>query len=125
MSAYGVGAIIVGMLITPTVSQRFGRKLCIQLGCAIVIVSAIVQCFAPNMEAFIAGRLIMGMGQGLAVSTGPTYVAEVVSIFEPVANRDPADLAGTFRDSRSHDVVLAKWVTCRPQLTCSRLWYRS
>lgn len=74
--AYTVGGIVTGFLITPTLSKFFGRRFCIQLGLAIVIVSTFVQAFAPNMPAFIAGRLLMGMGQGLAVPTGPTYIAE-------------------------------------------------
>lgn len=63
-------------MVTPTLSKFLGRRFCIQLGLAIVIVSTFVQAFAPNMPAFIAGRLLMGMGQGLAVPTGPTYIAE-------------------------------------------------
>jgi MFS family permease len=74
--AYTVGGIVTGFLITPTLSKYLGRRFCIQLGLAIVIVSTFVQAFAPNMPAFIAGRLLMGMGQGLAVPTGPTYIAE-------------------------------------------------
>jgi len=74
--AYTVGGIVTGFLITPTLSKYLGRRFCIQLGLAIVIVSTFIQAFAPNMPAFIAGRLLMGMGQGLAVPTGPTYIAE-------------------------------------------------
>lgn len=74
--AYTVGGIVTGFLITPTLSKYLGRQFCIQLGLAIVIVSTFVQAFAPDMTAFIAARLLMGMGQGLAVPTGPTYIAE-------------------------------------------------
>lgn len=76
-TAYTVGGIVSGMLITPTLSKKFGRKICMQVGCAIVIAFTFLQVFAPNMPSFIAGRLIMGIGQGLALPNGPTYIAEI------------------------------------------------
>lgn len=76
-TAYTVGGIVSGMLITPTLSKKYGRKICMQVGCAIVIAFTFLQVFAPNMASFIAGRLIMGIGQGLALPNGPTYIAEI------------------------------------------------
>jgi MFS family permease len=75
--AYNCGGIVTGFLITPSVSKRFGRRCCIVTGLTLVIVSSFIQAFAPNMSAFIAGRLVMGLGQGFAIPTGPTYIAEI------------------------------------------------
>lgn len=40
------------------------------IGCALVIVATFIQTFAPqgNIGVFIAGRAIVGMGQGVALS---------------------------------------------------------
>lgn len=43
----------------------------------LVNVSTFIQVFAPNMGAFIGGRCVMGIGQGICVPTGPTYIAEI------------------------------------------------
>lgn len=76
-TAYTCGGIVSGMLITPTLSKRFGRKPCMQLGCLIVIAFTFLQVFAKNMPSFIAGRLLMGIGQGIALPNGPTYISEI------------------------------------------------
>lgn len=56
-----------------------------QIGCALVVAFTFLQVFAPNMPSFIAGRLLMGIGQGIALPNGPTYIAEIA----------PADVRGT------------------------------
>lgn len=41
------------------------------LGCFLTIIATFVQAFAPrhNLGAFIGGRVLIGIGQGLALST--------------------------------------------------------
>jgi hypothetical protein len=40
------------------------------IGCALVVIATFIQTFAPqgNIGAFIAGRAIVGAGQGIALS---------------------------------------------------------
>jgi MFS family permease len=113
--AYTVGGIVTGFLITPTLSKYLGRRICIQLGLAIVIVSTFVQAFAPNMPAFIAGRLLMGMGQGLAVPTGPTYIAETA----------PARVRGTMMSFWQGKLAITPWCEAHSQsdTPSERQWY--
>jgi MFS family permease len=48
------------------------------LGCFLVIISTFIQCFSPrNVGGFLAGRLIIGIGQGIALPAGPVYIGEL------------------------------------------------
>ncbi|KAJ0426795.1 general substrate transporter [Aspergillus carlsbadensis] len=76
-TAYHVGAIASGLFISPTISKRFGRRVPIQLGTFIVLISVMLQTFAPEIICFIAGRVLMGLGKGISMNNGPTYIAEI------------------------------------------------
>lgn len=41
------------------------------IGCFITVIAAFMQCFAPKhtLGCFIAGRVLIGVGQGVALST--------------------------------------------------------
>ncbi|KAL1592190.1 hypothetical protein SLS59_009846 [Nothophoma quercina] len=66
------------MFFSAPISDRFGRRWAIITGCAIVIVSTFISTFTPrNIGEFIAGRAIVGIGQGIALPAGPTYISEV------------------------------------------------
>ena len=69
---------LTGMFFSAPISDRFGRRWAIITGCAIVIVSNFISTFTPrNIGGFIAGRAIVGIGQGIALPAGPTYISEV------------------------------------------------
>ncbi|KDE03937.1 hypothetical protein MVLG_05629 [Microbotryum lychnidis-dioicae p1A1 Lamole] len=78
-SVYVVGNIVSGFFAAPWVSSRYGRRVPIMLGALLVIVATFVQTFAPrgHLNAFLGGRFIVGLGQGLALPNGPVYVSEV------------------------------------------------
>lgn len=48
-------------------------------GCFITIIATFMQTFTPrhNIGLFIAGRVIIGIGQGLALTAAPVYIGEV------------------------------------------------
>ena len=48
-----------------------GRRVGMATGSLAVIIATFIQCFSPrgNIGCFIAGRVIIGIGQGLALST--------------------------------------------------------
>lgn len=50
------------------------------IGCFITVVAAIIQAFAPKgkLSVFIVGRVLIGIGQGTALTAGPVYINEVV-----------------------------------------------
>lgn len=49
------------------------------IGCFVTIIATFVQTFAPqhNIGCFIAGRVIIGIGQGIALTSGPVYIGEM------------------------------------------------
>lgn len=69
---------ITGFFFSAPISDRWGRKVAIMVGCVIVIIATFVSTFSPrNMGGIIAGRAIVGMGQGIALPAGPTYISEI------------------------------------------------
>ena len=49
------------------------------IGCVLVIISTFIQAFTPrhHLGGFIAGRVIIGFGQGIALTSGPIYIGEL------------------------------------------------
>ncbi|KAF3932648.1 hypothetical protein ABW19_dt0201310 [Dactylella cylindrospora] len=86
-TATTVGGIVVGWFFSAPVSDYFGRRVAMFAGAALVIASTFVQAFAPSghgIGGFLAGRTLIGMGQGLALPAGPVYIGELA----------PADIRG-------------------------------
>ncbi|KAJ5975831.1 hypothetical protein N7481_009538 [Penicillium waksmanii] len=78
-TAYTVGAIFGGFFLGGPIADYFGRKVGMGTGCVLVIISTFMQTFAPhgNLACFIAGRCIIGIGQGIALTSGPIYIGEL------------------------------------------------
>lgn len=69
-SAYTIGAIVGGFFFGGPIADYFGRKAGMGTGCALVIIATFIQTFTPRHQigGFIAGRTIIGFGQGIALS---------------------------------------------------------
>jgi MFS family permease len=69
-TVYTVGAIISGFFFGGPVADGLGRRAGMGIGAILVIISTLLQTFAPkgNIGMFMAGRVIIGVGQGLALS---------------------------------------------------------
>ncbi|KAJ5727824.1 hypothetical protein N7493_005644 [Penicillium malachiteum] len=78
-TAYTVGAIFGGFFLGGPASDYLGRKMSMGIGCAFVIVATFMQTFAPrgNIACFIGGRVLIGIGQGIALTAGPIYIGEL------------------------------------------------
>lgn len=78
-TAYTVGAIIGGFFIGGPTADFLGRKVGMAIGCVMVIVASFMQAFSPyhNIGCFLAGRCIIGLGQGIALTAGPIYIGEM------------------------------------------------
>ncbi|CAI6334740.1 unnamed protein product [Periconia digitata] len=77
-TAYSVGGILAGVFLSAPISDRWGRKWAIIVGCVFVIISTFISTFSPrNIGVFIAGRAIVGIGQGIALPAGLTYISEL------------------------------------------------
>lgn len=70
-TAYTVGAIAGGWFFGGPISDIAGRKMGMAAGCILVIIATFTQVFSPrgDLGAFIGGRVLVGLGQGIALST--------------------------------------------------------
>ncbi|KAL1899583.1 hypothetical protein Sste5346_002985 [Sporothrix stenoceras] len=78
-TAYTIGAIVSGFFFGGPVADYFGRRVGMGLGCFITIIATFLQTFAPyhNLGCFIGGRVLIGLGQGMALTAGPVYIGEM------------------------------------------------
>ncbi|KAL7276937.1 hypothetical protein RUND412_000081 [Rhizina undulata] len=78
-TAYTVGGIVAGFFFSAPLANHYGRRSAMAVGCFLVIISTFIQCFAPrgSIAGFLAGRCIIGFGQGLALPAGPVYIGEL------------------------------------------------
>ncbi|KAK3311057.1 general substrate transporter [Chaetomium strumarium] len=78
-TAYTVGAIFGGFFLGGPVADYLGRKVGMASGCILVIAATFMQTFSPrhNIACFLAGRCIIGIGQGVALTAGPIYIGEL------------------------------------------------
>jgi MFS family permease len=56
-----------------------GRRLGMAAGSVLVIIATFMQTFGPRHQigVFIGGRVLVGMGQGVALTAGPAYINEL------------------------------------------------
>lgn len=57
-------------------NDLLGRKYSIMGACLVFAIGAFVMAFTPGFYVLILGRLIAGLGVGLASMTVPVYIAE-------------------------------------------------
>lgn len=69
---------IGGALTSPFLQNRLGRKWSLCAAYLFSIPSTQLQLWAPNLGAFIFGRVMNGFAYGCALSVGPLYLADVV-----------------------------------------------
>src|SRR3712207_6857654 len=58
-------------------ADRFGRLFTMKVAAVLFFVSALVTGFAPNLIVLIIGRIVGGIGVGVASVIAPAYIAEV------------------------------------------------
>lgn len=77
-TAYTVGAIIAGWFMGGPLADFAGRRVGMATGALLTIVATLIQAFSPrgNIGCFIGGRVIIGIGQGLALTAGSIYIGE-------------------------------------------------
>lgn len=78
-TTYSVGGIVAGWFLSGPISDYFGRRWGMAIGCLLTIIATFIQTFAPyhKLAAFMAGRVMIGFGQGIAITSGPIYIGEV------------------------------------------------
>ncbi|KAK0381326.1 hypothetical protein CLIM01_01295 [Colletotrichum limetticola] len=78
-TAYTIGAIVAGFFIGGPTADYLGRRWGMAIGCFVTIIATLMQTFTPHhkLGVFIAGRVVIGIGQGMALTAGPVYIGEV------------------------------------------------
>ncbi|XP_029909116.1 proton myo-inositol cotransporter-like isoform X2 [Myripristis murdjan] len=72
-----VGAAALSSLSGGTLNGLLGRRVCILVASFIFTVGGILLSVAPDKLALLLGRIIIGLGIGIASMTVPVYIAEV------------------------------------------------
>lgn len=70
----------MGALCAFPLNNFFGRKWPLLAAYLLSIGGTLVQIFAPNLGAFVAGRFIVAISMGIANATAPLYLSEVVPV---------------------------------------------
>jgi SP family arabinose:H+ symporter-like MFS transporter len=68
---------ILGNLLAGPLSDRIGRKPSLLISALLFTATGIMCAFANNIEIFILGRIIGGIGVGIAILVAPIYIAEI------------------------------------------------
>ncbi|KFY08543.1 hypothetical protein V492_06138 [Pseudogymnoascus sp. VKM F-4246] len=77
MSAcYQLGSIF-GVPAAPYFAQRYGRRWSIMAGSIIMVVGAILQCFAQHIAMYIVSRMILGFGIVFCIISGSAMIGEL------------------------------------------------
>ncbi|KAI3393095.1 hypothetical protein diail_4724 [Diaporthe ilicicola] len=78
-TVYSIGAIVSGWFLGGPIADILGRRWGMGLGCFVTICATMLQTFAPkgSLACFMAGRVIVGVGQGMALTAGPVYIGEM------------------------------------------------
>jgi MFS family permease len=69
-TSYTVGAIVAGWFMAGPLADYAGRRVGMATGAVLVILATLMQAFSPRHQigVFIGGRVIIGLGQGFALS---------------------------------------------------------
>ena len=67
---------MAGALAAGTLAERLGRRFTILLAAAIFVVGALLEALAPGTVVLVVGRLVLGVGVGIASVAAPLYGAE-------------------------------------------------
>ena len=87
---------LVGVMISGSLSDRFGRKPLLTVSAAVFIVAAIGTGAVNNISWFIICRILGGIGIGIASNLSPMYIAEI----------SPAGIRGRFVSINQLTIVL-------------------
>ncbi|PSN74257.1 high affinity glucose transporter [Corynespora cassiicola Philippines] len=71
------GGSFCGALTSGYLTDKFGRKYSIMIGCIIWCIGSIISCASQNIGMLIAGRFINGFAVGICSAQVPVYVSEL------------------------------------------------
>ncbi|KAK9462430.1 general substrate transporter [Lipomyces oligophaga] len=77
ITASMAGGSFCGSLIAGAVSDRIGRRYCIQFSGAVWVIGTAIQCSVRDLAQLVIGRFIAGLAIGIASSQVPVYISEL------------------------------------------------
>lgn len=86
-------------------ADGYGRRICIFVGCVLVLIGTAVQTTAHGMGQFIGGRFLLGFGASIASAAGPAYTVELA---HPAYR---GTMAGMYNNFWWLGNILAGWTT--------------
>ncbi|KFY07072.1 hypothetical protein V492_07470 [Pseudogymnoascus sp. VKM F-4246] len=86
-------------------ADGYGRRVCIFVGCLIVVIGTAVQTSCHELDVFMGGRFILGFGAALASAAGPAYTVELA---HPAYR---GTMAGMYNNFWWFGSILAGWAT--------------
>lgn len=72
-SLYGA---LIGSVLAFNIADFLGRRRELLVAALMYLVGALITAFAPNFPLLVIGRLVFGIGIGLAMHAAPMYIAE-------------------------------------------------
>jgi sugar porter (SP) family MFS transporter len=71
------------MMVSGPLSDRFGRRPILRVAAVLFAVSALISAMATSFPMLVTGRIVGGLGVGMALIIAPMYIAEI----SPAADR--------------------------------------
>ncbi|CAK8534551.1 unnamed protein product [Lathyrus sativus] len=71
-----VAGAIIGAAVGGWMNDKFGRKISILVADTLFLLGSLVMAFAPTPSLLILGRVIVGIGVGMASMASPLYISE-------------------------------------------------
>ena len=68
---------IFGTVLASLIGDRFSRKIAIQSSCLFWVIGSIIQALSNGIPMLVIGRIIAGLGVGMASTIVPIYQAEI------------------------------------------------
>lgn len=103
-AAYWIGN-VVGVVFIAGISDRFGRRISLLFGSTLCIIGVAICTAIINVGAFVAGRLLLGMGGVVVGAIGPVFISELAY---PAHRTTATAISNTTYSAGS---ILAAWVT--------------
>ncbi|KAK5270509.1 hypothetical protein LTR99_004951 [Exophiala xenobiotica] len=75
-SIYSIGS-LAGLPFAPYLSDTFGRRIAIMVGCLFLFAGVAIQSASQNFSMFIAGRFFVGFGNSMCSNSAPLLLTEL------------------------------------------------
>ncbi len=76
---YQIGSVVALPFVGPAL-DTWGRRVGMAIGCGIVVIGTVIQgtsSIHSSIGQFLAGRFLLGFGNAIAATAGPTFVCEM------------------------------------------------